>query len=102
MERPSPPTSETPGDRLPRGLVFFPPGTSRRHRRRRRAFVAVYVVAVSLVLWPVYPLFAGIRPLILGLPLSMAWVVGALLLVLAALVWLERGEDDPRSAEEPG
>lgn len=76
----------------PKGLVFFPPGTDPRKKRRRLLFVAVYLLVAASVLWPVYPLFSGIRPLVLGLPLSLAWVVLALVvgfLVLLALYLTE-------------
>ena len=79
---------------LPAGLILFRPGTDPARRRRRRVFLAVYLLAAVLLIWPVYPLFSGIRPLILGLPLSFAWVVGVLLLMFGALLWLYRDEGD--------
>ena len=53
----------------------------------------VYLLVAVLLVWPVFPLFSGVRPLILGLPLSLAWVVLALGVMFAALVWLYRNED---------
>ncbi len=85
-------TPETkPG--LPKGLLIFRPGTDPARRRRRLVFLAVYLAAAAFVVWPIYPLFAGIRPLVLGLPLSLAWVVLALAVMFVALVWLYRGDD---------
>jgi hypothetical protein len=77
---------------IPRGLVFFPPDTPPGRRRRRLAFIAILVAAMLALLWPIYPLFAGVFPLILGLPLSLAWPVLWLAVVFAALVWLYRSE----------
>lgn len=74
------------------GLRFFPPGTAPGVSRRRWIFVAISTVAALMVLWPVYPIFARPKPLILGLPLSLAWVLAALSLVFVALLWLFRGE----------
>lgn len=80
-------------ERLPRGLVLFPPGTSPARKRRRLLFVAVYLAVVAMLVWPVYPVFSGVFPLILGLPLSLAWVVLALALSFAALVVLYLTEE---------
>ena len=56
-------------------------------------FVAVFLALV----WPVYALFSGIRPRILGLPLSLAWVVGwvvaGFLALLAVHLWEARRGD---------
>lgn len=78
---------------MERGLKLFPQRSSERHRRRRLIFLAVFVVLTLALIWPVYPLFSGIRPLILGLPLSLAWIVIDLALMFAALVWLFLGEE---------
>lgn len=81
-------------ERLPGGLVLFPPGTPPAKKRRRRLFVAVYLAVVAMLVWPVYPVFSGVYPLILGLPLSLAWVVLALAIsfvALAALYLTEEG-----------
>ncbi len=78
---------------LARGLVLFRPGSDPARRRRRLVFLGVYVAVAALLVWPIYPLFSGIRPLILGLPLSLAWVVLALSVMFAALLWLYRAED---------
>lgn len=78
--------------RLPRGLVLFPPGTPPAHRRRRIAFVVILVAATVSLMWPVYPLFAGPRPLVLGLPLSLAWMLLWLVIMFLAMLWLYRSE----------
>jgi len=77
---------------LPRGLVFFTDRASPSTRRRRITFVTIVLVAALAVVAPVYPLFSGIRPLILGLPLSFAWVILWLAVVFAALVWTYRSD----------
>ncbi len=76
----------------PRGLVFFSSATPAAARRRRLVFVAVLLLAAAAVGWPLYPFFAGARPFVLGLPLSLAWVVLWLFVVFVALAWLYRGE----------
>ena len=77
---------------LPKVLVLFPPGTPPARRRQRLVFVVILLVAGLALLWPIYPLFSGVFPLILGLPLSLAWIVLWLAVVLSALVWLYRSD----------
>lgn len=77
---------------IPSGLVFFTKDASPARRRRRRLFIMVVLVAALALIAPVYPLFGGIRPLILGLPLSFAWVVLWLGIVFAALVWVYQSD----------
>lgn len=82
-----------------KGLVFF----SRYEgpaKRRRQIFAAIYVLVMTLLVWPVFPVFSGYEPLIFGLPLSFAWVVMVLLLMFGALIWLFRSEDHDESAAE--
>lgn len=76
----------------PRGLRFFAPGTAPAHRRRRLAFLVVWVLATLAMIWPVAAFFSGSKPFIVGLPLSLAWPVAWLLLVFAGLVYLYRTE----------
>jgi sterol desaturase/sphingolipid hydroxylase (fatty acid hydroxylase superfamily) len=65
-------------------------------RRAPRAF-AVFVVAMMAVM--VFPLFAignRVEPMVLGLPFSMAWVVGWILVefvVLVGFYFYEHGGD---------
>lgn len=80
------------GPDLPNGLVFFTDHASPSTRRRRVVFVSIVLVAALALIAPVYPLFGGIRPLILGLPLSFAWVILWLAIVFAALVWTYRSD----------
>lgn len=76
---------------VPHGLVIWSVHTpTRRHRRSRMAFAAVVTAAAAALVWPVYGLFSAVEPMILGLPLSLAWVVVWMTLVFAALAWLYR------------
>jgi hypothetical protein len=63
---------------------------------RAHKAVALYFVGAFLALvWPVYPLVSGATPLILGLPPSLVWVIGVLLVSFLVLLGLylhdERG-----------
>lgn len=79
-------------DAIPKGLVLFPPSTPPARRRQRLLFVVIVTVAALALLWPIYPLVAQPFPLILGLPLPLAWIVGWLAIVMAASIWLYRSE----------
>jgi len=80
-------------DPTPRGLALFPPGASAAFRRRRIAFALTYAAVAACLVWPLYPLSAtSAFPLIFGLPLSFAWVVGALAAGFCALVALYLGD----------
>lgn len=77
---------------VPRGLVFFPPNTPPSRRRKRLFVMMLLLMAAVALVWPVYALFSGIFPLVLGLPLSLAWPVLWLTVMFATLVWLYRSE----------
>ena len=77
---------------LPHGLVFFTDRASEPTRRRRMLFMTIVMVATLALIAPIYPLVSSIRPLILGLPRSFAWVVGWLTVVFVALVWMYRSD----------
>ncbi len=78
---------------IPNGFVFFAPGTPAGYRRRRVVVALVVLAAAVALIWPVYPLFGSVYPLVLGLPLSLAWVVLWLAVVFGALMWLFRSEE---------
>ena len=74
---------------------FFRPGKSDRYHKMRLTFLGIYLGLSTLLLWPIYPAMGGgIRPMVLGLPLSFAWVIGVLLIMFALLLVLFRSEDE--------
>lgn len=68
---------------------------------RIRWGVALFFLAyAAAVTWPGAVPFNRIRPLVLGMPLVMAWVAGWLVLAFVALLVLDRAEtreEDRRS-----
>ena len=63
---------------------------------------ALLVLATVCMGWPVFPFFAGIRPMILGLPLSLAWVVLWMVVVFVAQLALYlRDDSTDREAQSP-
>lgn len=71
----------------------------------RRVYVsaAVFfcVVLVALV-WPVYAFFADIRPRVLGMPLSLVWVVGWVVASFLGLLAVYLWEGRRRGGGSPG
>ncbi|MDX1637383.1 MAG: hypothetical protein R3281_05410 [Balneolaceae bacterium] len=56
-------------------------------RKRKTVFlVIIFIIQVSII-WPVYPVFSDSHPLILGLPLSFAWITGMLVLSFVTVLW---------------
>lgn len=72
---------------------MFPGLRSTPNRGPLLAFLSVILVAGLALVWPVYPLAAGIRPYVLGFPFSFAWVVGWLVIVFVALVLFYRTDE---------
>ena len=82
-----------PRQALSAGLRLFRTGTPTVYRRRRLAFLVYGVLVVAMLLWPVYPRFGDAFPLVLGLPFSLAWLLGALTLMFVGLLALYLTED---------
>ena len=87
------PGPERPRDRSAALAVEPARPSTPAHRLLRRAALAYFVAVFLATLWPVYPLFAGIDPVILHLPLSLAFqviLIGLSFGVLLGLYWWER------------
>jgi len=55
---------------------------------KRKTIFLIGLLFIQLgLIWPVYPLFSDIYPLILGLPLSFAWVILVLFAAFFLLLW---------------
>lgn len=71
--------------------------------RTARILAAAYFACYALaVVWPGYVPFNRVEPMILGLPLSMAWPTLWLLGAVAVLFLLDRVECRAREDEGPG
>lgn len=55
--------------------------------KRKTIFLTLFVLLQLCLIWPVYPIFSDIYPMILGLPLSFAWVIFVLICTFLLLVW---------------
>lgn len=69
--------------------------------RHRRVFLSIMVFVQLGIIWPGYALFSAAEPLILGFPLSFAWLIAMLLLGFAALLMLYVGDNRAEDAAAP-
>ena len=63
----------------------------------RRLAIAVFLVNLLAVTWPVLALFRSADPLVFGLPLSMAWPIAWIvigLITLLVLDYFEKQDED--------
>ncbi|WP_372634714.1 hypothetical protein [Fodinibius sp.] len=56
-------------------------------RSRKIIFLVLLFIIQLSIIWPVYSLFSGIHPMILGFPLSFAWIVAMLFASFFLLLW---------------
>ncbi len=94
----SAPESVEPAQPVPKGLVLFAPDASRSYRRRRLMYSVLFVAITLALVWPIYPLFAGPEPLILGLPLPLVWILLCMTVNFAAMLGLYRREPNDAPA----
>lgn len=86
---------------------IFPSDLTPRERRVYGGVTLFFVLAFVAVLWPAYVPYSGIRPLVLGMPLSLFYLVAVLLLcfvvLLGVFLWEgRRGEGDGRDEGRRG
>ena len=80
---------------------LFASNLSARQRRVYGALTAWFLFVSLAMIWPVYPFFSHARPLVLGIPFSLAYLVGLLLISFAAGLALYRWEDRQGMLDEP-
>jgi len=67
---------------------------------RKKIFLILFFAIQLGLIWPIYSIFGGIYPMILGLPLSFAWVVLMLLAGFSLLLWYHLS-DPERKNQQP-
>lgn len=55
--------------------------------KQKIIFLVIFIILQLGLIWPVYSLFSGIYPMILGLPLSFAWIIFVLICCFFLLLW---------------
>ena len=89
---------------------FFPSELDARERRIYGGLTAFFVAVLLALTWPIYSVFSGIRPLVLGMPFSLFYIVAVLVVsfvvLLGLYLWedrrgeLDRDRDGVRGAED--
>lgn len=83
-----------------RKIVLFSQGTPPAYRRRRWLFLAVWIWVAIMVASPLFVVMGKARPLVLGLPAGLVWVISAVALIFVALLALYASEDpEPDEAD---
>lgn len=93
------PQGSVPQGSVPEGLVFFAPDATPSYRRRRIIAGVIFAVGFLSMIWPIAALVAGPRPLVLGMPLALAWLAMWIAIVFLTLLWLYRSEPAQPSPE---
>lgn len=66
---------------------------------RKKIFLILLFVIQLGVIWPGHALFSDIYPMILGLPLSFAWIVIMLLSAFFLLLWYYLSDPSHKKSE---
>lgn len=69
-------------------------------RRKKNFLILFFIIQLGLI-WPGYTFFADIHPMILGLPLSFAWIVAMLLSAFFLLLWYYLTDSGSSDAKKP-
>ena len=64
-----------------------------------RLVIGYFIVAALATMWPIYPFFSRIRPMILGMPFSLAYLVFLLVASFLVLLGLFFWEQEPDGKE---
>ena len=81
--------------------VIFSSELSASERRVYQAATILFIAVFFAFLWPIYPIFNHIRPLILGMPASLFYLVFLLCVAFAAILALYLWEDRHGKLQEP-
>ena len=82
--------------------VVFSSKLTPAERRVYKAATFLFIAVFFAFLWPVYPLFNRVRPLLLGMPMSLFYLVTVLSVAFVAILVLYRWEDRHGKLDEPG
>ena len=81
--------------------VIFSSALSPGERRVYKAATILFIVIFFAFMWPIYPLFNRVRPLILGMPASLFYLIFLLAIAFCSILALYRWEDRHGKLEEP-
>jgi TRAP-type C4-dicarboxylate transport system permease small subunit len=81
--------------------VVFSSKLTPSERRVYKAATILFIAVFFAFMWPIYPIFNRIRPLILGMPASLFYLVFLLAVAFVAILALYRWEDRHGKLEDP-
>jgi hypothetical protein len=81
--------------------VLFSSKLTSSERRVYKAATILFIAVFFAFMWPIYPIFNRIRPLILGMPASLFYLVFLLAVAFVAILALYRWEDRHGKLEDP-
>ncbi len=81
--------------------VIFSSQLSPSERRIYKAATILFIAVFFAFMWPIYPIFNHIRPLILGMPASLLYLVSLLCVAFVAILALYLWEDRHGKLQEP-
>lgn len=61
-------------------------------RRRHRNYLLFFVIALVALIWPGLAIVSDPAPLVIGLPLPLAWIIAWLMLLFLVLIRLYRAD----------
>ena len=81
--------------------VIFSSKLTPGERRVYKAATILFIAVFFAFMWPIYPIFNRVRPLILGMPASLFYLVFLLAVAFLSILALYRWEDRHGKLEEP-
>ena len=81
--------------------VIFSSELSPSERRVYKAATILFIAVFFASMWPIYPIFNHVRPLILGMPASLFYLVFLLGVAFVAILALYLWEDRHGKLEDP-
>jgi len=81
--------------------VIFSSKLTLGERRVYKAVTILFIAVFFAFMWPIYPIFNHIRPLILGMPASLFYLVFLLTVAFVSILALYRWEDRHGKLDEP-
>ncbi|SMO40654.1 hypothetical protein [Fodinibius sediminis] len=68
---------------------------------RKKIFLGLLVTIQLALIWPIYALFGDVHLMVLGLPLSLAWIIAMLFASFFLLLWYYWTDPSRTSSPRP-
>lgn len=71
-------------------------------KHKKIIFLLLLLCIQMGLVWPVYPLFSSIEPMVLGIPFSFVWVILMLFCAFSLMLWYFLNDPDPPPVQPDG